>query len=82
MTADSNTATSATTETKAVVGIDGLGTLLDLLRDEGYALIGPTVRDGAITYDRITGIDDLPAGWTDEHGPGTYQLKRRDGNGT
>jgi len=80
MTADSIAATSAMQRTKAVVGIDGIGELLKLLRDEEYALIGPTVRDGALVYDRIAGIDDLPVGWTDEHGPGTYRLKRRDDN--
>ena len=80
MTTDSPIVTAATPGTKAVVGIAGIGKLLDLLREEGYALIGPTIRDGAIAYDRIAGVDDLPAGWTDEHGPGTYRLKRRDDN--
>jgi ferredoxin len=55
-----------------------LGTLLDALAARGYAVVGPTVRDGAIVFDRISGIDDLPRGWTDEQDGGTYRLRRRD----
>jgi ferredoxin len=36
------------------------------------------VRDGAIVYDHIELLDDLPKGWTDEQNPGYYRLKRRD----
>lgn len=61
----------------AVIGLDGLQRLLDVLASQGYRLIGPTVRDGAIVYDEITSVDHLPAGWTEEQGPGTYRLKRR-----
>lgn len=52
--------------------------LLALLRSQGYCLIGPTVRDHAIVYDEIADSRDLPVGWTDEQGPGSYRLKRRD----
>lgn len=52
--------------------------LLDVLQDRGYTVIGPTLDQEAIVYDRIDSIDDLPVGWTDEQGPGTYRLKRRD----
>ncbi len=51
--------------------------LLDALRREGYRLIGPTVRDGAIVYAEIAGAADLPAGWTDVQAPGRYRLERR-----
>lgn len=51
--------------------------LLDALAGRGYTIIGPTVRDGAITYDEIRSADELPAGWTDEQDGGTYRLKRR-----
>lgn len=43
----------------------------------GYDVIGPTIRDGAIIYDRIWSIDDLPKGWTDEQQAGKYRLQRR-----
>ncbi len=51
--------------------------LLAALRACGYELIGPTVRDNAVVYDHITGVEDLPAGWTDEQAGGHYRLKRR-----
>lgn len=52
--------------------------LIELLRADGYRVIGPTVRDGAIVYDEIEGARDLPVGWTDEQAPGRYRLRRRD----
>jgi sulfhydrogenase subunit beta (sulfur reductase) len=56
---------------------DGLQTLLVALRRQGYRLLGPRLRDGAIVYDEIGGIADLPAGWGDEQDGGYYRLKRR-----
>ena len=52
--------------------------LIEALAESGYRVIGPTVRDGAIVYDEVEKLDDLPAGWTDEQQPGSYRLKRRD----
>ncbi len=60
---------------------DGLSVLFRLLRDEGHKVIGPTVRDGAIVYDALDGIEDLPIGRTDEQDGGYYRLKDR-GDGT
>lgn len=51
--------------------------LFKALRSAGYGVIGPTIRDGAIVYDELTSIDDLPVGWTDEQEGGTYRLKKR-----
>jgi sulfhydrogenase subunit beta (sulfur reductase) len=51
--------------------------LLDALRGAGYRVIGPTVRDGAITYDDVSEVADFPAGWTDEQDNGHYRLKPR-----
>jgi formate hydrogenlyase subunit 6/NADH:ubiquinone oxidoreductase subunit I len=50
--------------------------LFDVLSSSGYRLIGPTVRDGAIVYDHLNSVDDLPAGWTDVQDGGTYRLKK------
>src|SRR6476659_1492803 len=55
-----------------------LQSLIDALRVDGYEVVGPTIRQEAIVYDRITSVDDLPRGWTDEQDPGKYRLKRRD----
>lgn len=55
-----------------------LGALLDALRADGFRLVGPTVRDGAIVYDEIASLADLPKGWTEEQEAGRYRLVRRD----
>ncbi|MBI1396891.1 MAG: sulfite reductase subunit A [Betaproteobacteria bacterium] len=57
---------------------NGVGRLLDALREGGYEVIGPTVRDRAIVYDTIGNVADLPAGWTDRQDAGQYRLERRD----
>ena len=61
-----------------VVGPEGLSSLVDALRGRGYAVLGPTVRDGAIVYDELESADGLPVGWTDRQDGGTYRLERRD----
>ncbi|MEN8108624.1 MAG: 4Fe-4S dicluster domain-containing protein [Pseudomonadota bacterium] len=63
-----------------IVTRDDFSALLTALRDAGYSLAGPTVRDEAIIYAEIRGIEDLPAGWTDEQEAGRYQLRRRADN--
>jgi ferredoxin len=55
----------------------GLQQLLDALRADGYQSIGPVLRDGAIVYDALESIDELPAGWTDRQDGGSYRLERR-----
>lgn len=57
---------------------DGLAALVAGLAARGYTTVGPTLRDGAIVYDRIRDIADLPAGWTDRQAPGQYRLERRE----
>jgi ferredoxin len=61
-----------------VMDAAGLADVLDALGRQGYTVIGPTLGDGAIVYDRLDTVDDLPRGWTDEQGPGHYRLLRRD----
>src|SRR5215472_10701228 len=52
---------------------------LTSLRERGYHVVSPTVRDGAIVYDELTTTASLPIGWKDEQDGGTYRLvKRRD----
>lgn len=61
----------------AILTREHFGQLLDALVADGYLLVGPTVRDGAIVFDQIRGVADLPEGWTDEQEAGTYRLRRR-----
>jgi ferredoxin len=51
--------------------------LLASIARAGYRIVGPTVRDGAIVYGEIRGVDDLPVGWTERQEAGTYRLERR-----
>ena len=51
--------------------------LLRALEELRYEVVGPTVHDGAIVYDRIRTVDDLPIGWTDRQDGGKYRLERR-----
>jgi len=62
---------------RAVVTRHGLQTLIDALAGRGYEVLGPTLCDGAIVYDAIRSLQDLPAGWTERQGAGRYRLERR-----
>jgi ferredoxin len=61
-----------------VVESEHVQRLFEALKARGYQVVGPTVRDGAIVYEAIDSVDDLPVGWTDEHNGGHYRLKKRD----
>lgn len=62
----------------ALIDRQGLDVLISTLGALGYRVLGPRVRDGAIMYDDVAGVADLPKGWTDRQAPGRYQLERRD----
>lgn len=62
---------------QAVITRDGLAALIAALRGEGFRVLGPTLRDDAIVYDDLEGVDDLPAGWTDRQDGGQYRVVRR-----
>ena len=62
---------------QVVIERAGLQGLLQALTANGYRLVGPRVRDGAIIYDELSSVDDLPAGWTDEQDGGKYRLRKR-----
>ncbi|NOX63349.1 MAG: sulfite reductase subunit A [Chloroflexi bacterium] len=72
--------TELTPDIGAYVSIDkeALESIFRGLKQEGYTLIGPTLGEGAIVYDEIDGMDDLPIGWTDRQEAATYRLHRRD----
>jgi ferredoxin len=63
---------------RAIVTLEGLQSLFEVLQRRGYRVIGPTRRNAAIVYEDISDIADLPKGWTDEQDGGHYRLKKRD----
>ncbi|MBI4877111.1 MAG: 4Fe-4S dicluster domain-containing protein [Acidobacteria bacterium] len=52
--------------------------LISALAGRGYTVIGPVVRDGAITYEEVRSAADLPAGWGAEQAAGRFRLVQRD----
>jgi ferredoxin len=56
---------------------DGLDHLFQALHDEGYEVLGPTVRDGAIVYEPLGSASGLPRGVGDAQAPGRYALRDR-----
>ena len=58
----------------AVLSLAGLDEIMQALRNEGRAVIGPTVDNGVIGHDRIDGVADLPSGWTEVQDGGSYRL--------
>ncbi len=48
--------------------------LLDALRREYNRVIGPRVRDGAIVFDEIEKVSQMPVGIREEQAPGRYRL--------
>jgi sulfhydrogenase subunit beta (sulfur reductase) len=60
-----------------VIEPESLEDLVGALRERGYRVVGPTVRDGAIVYEDLDAATQLPIGWTDAQEPGGYRLERR-----
>ena len=61
-----------------LIGIEGLGALLQALAAEGYRVIGPAADDGAIVLRELSSAAELPYGWGVSLEPGGYRLCRRD----
>lgn len=65
-------------EQRRILHADELEKLMAALSRKRYEIIGPSVRDGAIVYERIESAAQLPAGWIDEQERGSYRLRRRE----
>ena len=65
------------THAASILTLPQLDQLIASLHSRGYQVVGPAVRDGAIIYDVVEKISDLPVGWTDEQEAGHYRLQRR-----
>ncbi len=68
----------SSTSAPVILDRDGLSALITTLKAKGYRVIGPRAADGAVIYDDIEGIADLPAGLGDEQEGGHYRLTKRD----
>ncbi|HVY99905.1 MAG TPA: 4Fe-4S dicluster domain-containing protein [Dongiaceae bacterium] len=66
------------TPSAVVISRDSLQALIDALAGDGYRVLGPRVHEGAIVYDHLARVGDLPEGWTDRQDAGRYRLERRD----
>lgn len=75
--ADSGSAVADSPQTAAVIDRSGLDVLIAVLSARGRTVIGPTVRDGAIVLEEISGEAELPYGWGVELAAGRYRLTRR-----
>jgi len=60
-----------------VIERNEFGRLFEVLQAQGYSVIGPLVRDGAIVYGELASVDDLPEGLRDEQDAGVYRLEKR-----
>jgi len=63
----------------AAVTLDvaGLDDLIGVLAEDGYTVLGPTVRQGAVVPGRVASVADLPRGVGDDQQPGSYRLRQR-----
>lgn len=60
---------------------DGLPTLVRLLHERGYRVIGPVRRAGSIVYGDVRAPRDLALGWTTHQAPGRFRLEEREDGG-
>jgi sulfhydrogenase subunit beta (sulfur reductase) len=61
-----------------VLLLPGLQLLIDLLRERGWKVVGPTVRDGVIVHAEIDSVDQLPRGVGDVQDNASYRLRERE----
>lgn len=65
---------------RARVAASEIRILIESLARRGFEVMGPTARDGAIVYDNIEFVEELPRGWVDEQDAGRYRLRHEGGD--
>ncbi len=69
------TATATKDVTPVVLSHAGLDALIAALAVDRQ-VIGPVRRDGAVVYEPVSSVADLPRGWVDDQAGGTYRMRR------
>jgi formate hydrogenlyase subunit 6/NADH:ubiquinone oxidoreductase subunit I len=59
---------------EVILDPQGLQALLDLLKNKGFRVVGPTVRSNAVVYDELEDISGLPFGLKGVQEAGRYSL--------
>jgi sulfhydrogenase subunit beta (sulfur reductase) len=62
-----------------VLDLPALHRLIEVVREAGYRVAGPKVRDGALCYEELDPAETLPMGVRDEQGAGRYRLRTGEG---
>jgi sulfhydrogenase subunit beta (sulfur reductase) len=60
-----------------VLLLPGLQLVIDLLRERGWTVVGPTVREGVVVHAEIESVEQLPGGVGDVQDSGSYRLRQR-----
>ena len=60
------------------IGKSDLSMVISKLRRLGYRTIGPRLSDGAIIYDDVNSVEDLPIGIVDRQDGGKYRVEQDD----
>jgi ferredoxin len=63
-------------EVRGILPLADFQRLLDAVQARGYRITGPTVRDGAVVWETIRQVSELPIGWRDHQEPGRYRLEQ------
>ena len=66
-----------TPDIRYILEREELDHLVRAVKEKGYKVMGPTLRNSAIVYDEVSSTSEFPAGWTDEQEAGSYRLVRR-----
>src|SRR5271166_5011017 len=75
---DGETPAGTRAEATAMLDTAGHDSLVSVLIERGYQVVGPTLRDNAIVLAELESAEDLPRGWGVDVVPGHYRLHRRD----
>jgi ferredoxin len=61
------------TAIRYIIDPSGVQQLVQLLIDDGFAVVGPRVEDAVIVLGLLSTADDLAIGWVDEQAPARYR---------